>query len=159
MQWYRWRLSLSPSQLGHRNSICLINFSFSTWNKTYLFLSTFQVLGFCSLTMNRCATAYKKNRHRGRGVCVCVSLFSFYSHKTSWNYERLGFQSTERWPCLVLSSDPEDNLDCVYLVVPSEEDEGWEAEAKRGCLVLRLWVFPPSQPRKRCSDLNFRVTF
>lgn len=62
LQWYRWILSHSPSCVGYRNNICLINFSFSTWNKIYLFPSTFQVLGFCRFTMSRCATAYEKNR-------------------------------------------------------------------------------------------------
>ena len=109
LQWYRGSLSLSPSQGGYRNNICLINFSFSTWNKTYLFPSTFQVWGFYRFTVSRCAAAYEKNRlrdsmhiyiyryiytlcvyihthiyiytHIHTQMCVCV-LFSWHCHET-----------------------------------------------------------------------------
>ena len=77
LQWDRGSLSLSPSQGGYRNNICLINLSFSTWNKTYLFPSTFQVWGFYKFTVSRCAAAYEKNRLRDSiYMCVCVYIYT-----------------------------------------------------------------------------------
>lgn len=59
-----------------------------------------------------------------------------------------------------LASGPEENSGCVYLVLPSEEDEGLvntvdSVRERRGVQPL---VTVTSPTMERCLDLNFRST-
>lgn len=59
-----------------------------------------------------------------------------------------------------LSSGPEENSDCVYLVLLSEEDEehGNAVDSVRERRDVRPLVTVTSPTRERCLDLNFRST-